>query len=312
MNESEILERIATIFARNGRYAKDLILGIGDDGAVIAPTNEPLILTTDCAIEGIHFKREWSSLREIGAKVASANLADVYAMGGVPKFLLVAVAIPKGASDEIFELAEGIAAEADLVGAQVIGGDLSRSEKIMITITAVGITTKLVKRSGAKIGDVVVVTGLTGWSRAGLNLLEKGFANSDRAISQFKKPNPPYSSAEKLAKIANSMCDVSDGLLSEANHIGKASSVTLEVDPELISKLAGFSEITKLGGEISSDHWEWVLSGGEDHQFLATVPADSDYENHGAFKIGTVKAHGKNYVEIVGRELPKEVGYSHF
>ena len=312
MNESEILERIATIFARNGRYTKDLILGIGDDGAVISASDKPLVLTTDCAIEGIHFKREWSSLREIGAKVAAANLADVYAMGGVPKFLLVAAAIPKGASDEIFELAEGIAAEADLVGAQVIGGDLSSSEKIMITITAVGTTTKPVKRSGAKIGDVVVVTGLTGWSRAGLNLLEKGFANSDKAISLFKKPIPPYSSAEKIAKIANSMCDVSDGLLSEASHIGKASSVTLEVDPELISKLVGFSEIAKLGGEISSDHWEWVLSGGEDHQFLATVPADSDYENHGAFKIGTVKAHGKNYVELVGRELPKEVGYSHF
>lgn len=81
MNESEILERIARIFARDGRYTKDLILGIGDDGAVISATDDPLVLTTDCAIEGIHFKREWSSLREIGAKVAAANLADVYAMG---------------------------------------------------------------------------------------------------------------------------------------------------------------------------------------------------------------------------------------
>jgi thiamine-monophosphate kinase len=210
------------------------------------------------------------------------------------------------------ELAEGIAAEADLVDAQIIGGDLSSSEKIMITITAVGTTAKPVKRSGAKVGDLVVVTGLTGWSNAGLNLLQRGLTNSDKAISEFKKPNPPYSSAEKLALVANSMCDVSDGLLSEANHIGKASSLTLEVDPELISKLAGFSEIAKLGGEISSDHWDWILSGGEDHQFLATVPADSDYENHGAFKIGTVKALGKNYVEVLGRELPKEVGYSHF
>jgi len=312
MNESEILERVATIFARNGRYSKELILGIGDDGAVISASDEPSVLTTDCAIEGIHFKREWSSLREIGAKVAAANLADVYAMGGVPKFLLVAAAIPKGASNEIFELAEGIAAEADLVDAQIIGGDLSSSEKIMITITAVGTTVKPVKRSGAKVGDLVVVTGLTGWSNAGLNLLQRGLTNSDKAISEFKKPNPPYSSAEKLALVANSMCDVSDGLLSEANHVGKASSVTLEIDPELISKLAGFSELAKLGGEISSDHWEWVLSGGEDHQFLATVPADSDYQKHGAFKIGTVKAHGKKFVELVGRELPNEVGFSHF
>lgn len=312
MNESEILERIARIFARDGRYTKDLILGIGDDGAVISATDDPLVLTTDCAIEGIHFKRAWSSLREIGAKVAAANLADVYAMGGVPKFLLVAAAIPKGASNEIFELAEGIAVEADLVGAQVIGGDLSSSEKIMITITAVGTTTKPIKRSGAKVGDVVVVTGLTGWSKAGLNLLQKGLTNSDKAISQFKKPNLPYSSAEKLAIVANSMCDVSDGLLAEANHIGKASSVTLEIDSELISKLAEFSEIATLGREISSDHWEWILSGGEDHQFLATVPANSDYEKHGAFKIGTVKAHGKTYVELVGRAMPNEVGFSHF
>ena len=312
MNESEILERIASIFARDGRYTKDLILGIGDDGAVISATDEPLVLTTDCAIEGVHFKREWSSLREIGAKVAAANLADVYAMGGVPKFLLVAAAIPKGASNEIFELAEGIAAEADLVGAQVIGGDLSSSEKIMITITAVGTAKKPMKRSGAKVGDVVVITGLTGWSKAGLNLLQKGLTNSDKAISQFKKPNPPYSSAEKLTKVANSICDVSDGLLSEANHIGKASSVTLEVDPELISKLAGFSELATLAREILSDHWEWILSGGEDHQFLATVPANSDYEKHGAFKIGTVKAHGTSYVALVGRELPNEVGFSHF
>lgn len=312
MNENEILERIATIFARTGSGAKDLIIGIGDDGAVIAPTKEPLILTTDCAIEGVHFKREWSSLREIGAKVAAANLADVYAMGGVPKFLLVAAAIPKGAIDDIFELAEGIAAEADLVGAQVIGGDLSSSEKIMITITAVGTSVNPIKRSGAQVGDNVVISGLTGWSKAGLNLLESGITKSVKAISEFKKPNPPYSSAAKMAAIANSLCDVSDGLLSEANHIAKASNVTLEVDPNLISQIEGYCEIENLAASIKMDHWDWILSGGEDHQFLATVPADSEYEKYGAVKIGTVKTLGKNFVELIGRELPNEVGFSHF
>ena len=136
-NESELIAAVKAIF----ESAPDdrLLIGIGDDGAVISQEKGKVVLATDISVEGVHFNRDWSSLFEIGAKITAANLADIYAMGGKPEYLLVAAALPAGFEvSEIQELARGIVDEASKVGARVIGGDITASEKLVVSIAVYG------------------------------------------------------------------------------------------------------------------------------------------------------------------------------
>jgi len=135
-SESELIEAISAVFKRSdSNVPENVIIGIGDDGAVIAPSSYKSVLATDMAVEGVHFKREWSTLKEIGAKITAANLADIYAMGGDPKYLLVGAGLtPDFGISEITQLAEGIASESKLVGASVVGGDISKADQLVISI----------------------------------------------------------------------------------------------------------------------------------------------------------------------------------
>ena len=123
-SESEIIKALSAIFKASN---SGMVVGIGDDGAVAPASNKQIVMSSDMAVEGIHFKRNWSSLKEIGAKITAANLADIYAMGGVPKYLLVSAGLPDNFTiPEVTELATGIKSEADLVNCVVVGGDISK------------------------------------------------------------------------------------------------------------------------------------------------------------------------------------------
>jgi thiamine-monophosphate kinase len=255
------------------------------------------------AIEGVHFNRKWSTLREIGAKITAANLADIYAMGGDPKYLLVSAGLTADFGiTEITELAQGIAEEAALVGASVVGGDISRAEQLVISISVFGEVEKPITRSAAKVGDSVVISGLPGKSAAGLIQLQSGVADSS-FVSAHKKPVLNYELAAKFRNV-NSMCDVSDGLLSELNHIASASGVGIELDSRLISEIPGFNE---LEAETKEDIWELVLSGGEDHVFVATT---SSYIPEGAHVIGKVVSG--TGVTVSGISKLPSTGFRHF
>ncbi len=255
------------------------------------------------AVEGVHFKREWSSLHDIGAKLTAANLADIYAMGGTPKYLLVSAGLTKDFGiPEIEELANGIKSEADLVGVSIVGGDLSSAEKLVISITALGEVEKPITRSGAKVGDVVIISGLSGKSAAGLHQLQNGISDSPY-IRAYRKPDVNYKLAANFQNV-NSMCDVSDGLLSELNHIASASKVGIEIDIELVKAISGFDALAKIAG---SDIWQWALTGGEDHVFVATTSAQIP---DGAYAIGKVVAGNKVTVPGIA-ELPSS-GFRHF
>ncbi len=278
-------------------------MGIGDDGAVIKANPQNLVAATDMAVEGVHFKREWSSLHDIGAKLTAANLADIYAMGGTPKYLLVSAGLTKDFGiPEIEELANGIKSEADLVGVSIVGGDLSSAEKLVISITALGEVEKPITRSGAKVGDVVIISGLSGKSAAGLHQLQNGISDSPY-IRAYRKPDVNYKLAANFQNV-NSMCDVSDGLLSELNHIASASKVGIEIDIELVKAISGFDALAKIAG---SDIWQWALTGGEDHVFVATTSAQIP---DGAYAIGKVVAGNKVTVPGIA-ELPSS-GFRHF
>jgi thiamine-monophosphate kinase len=299
-SESELIAALSTVFTLSD---PNILVGIGDDGAVIKASPQNSVLATDMAVEGVHFKREWSSLHEIGAKITAANLADIYAMGGDPKYLLVSAGLTSDFGiAEINALANGIKSEADLVGAAIVGGDISRAEKLVISISVFGVVTSPITRSGAKAGDSVIISGLPGKSAAGLFQLQSGVTDSI-FISAHKKPVLNYELAKKFRNV-NAMCDVSDGLLSELNHISSASNVGIELDSKLISAIPGFKE---LGEATELEIWDLVLAGGEDHVFVATTSSDVPV---GAFVIGKVVTGSG--VSVSGVSKLPETGFRHF
>jgi len=302
VSESEIINALAAIFKQNN---SDLIVGIGDDGAVVNAPKNKIVMSTDMAVEGVDFKREWSSFKEIGAKITAANLADIYAMGGVPKYLLVSTGIPENLTlSQILDLAKGIKTEADLVGCSVIGGDISRAKELVISIAAFGEVENPVTRAGAKVGDKVFISNLPGFSAAGLAQLKIGVRES-KYLNLHKKPIVPYALGAKFAN-SNALVDVSDGLLSECAHIANSSKVGIELEGKLISEIEGFSELAKVAKEMGIDVWQWILTGGEDHVFLGTDEELPD----GSLEIGRVISGSG--VKINGASEITDLGWRHF
>ena len=271
--ESEVIALLAQVFASSN---PNLEVGIGDDAAVIRTTNRTVI-TTDMAVEGVHFRHEWSSAFEIGRKITAANLADVFSMGAKPTFLVVAVSLTGNEDLEWIEkLAKGIAFEANLVGAAVVGGDLAKGASVTVAITALGEFGEAkdpILRSSAQVGDQIYLSNLPGWSRAGLAILEKGLVteseSAKRAVAAFRAPTLNYAYAANLAK-ATAMIDVSDSLMTQAEQMAAASKVKFNLDFNLFQAAADFAELSTLSEELNISIADLVLGGGEDHVFMAT------------------------------------------
>jgi thiamine-monophosphate kinase len=249
-------------------------------------TSERTAITTDIAIEGTHFNTAWTSAFDIGRKITAANLADVYAMGGSPRFLVAAVTLTGEESMEwIEELAEGIAHEASSCGAYVVGGDLAKGPCKVISITAIGQIDTAITRSGAQIGDSIYISSLPGWSAAGLAIIEKDLESdiAVHAVAEFSAPTVDYSAAVQFSNgKANAMCDISDALVIQAEQIAQASGVQLAIEKDLISTHPEFGTLSELAESVGIDVWQWILAGGEDHVFLATG------KELGGFQIGSV------------------------
>jgi thiamine-monophosphate kinase len=305
MSEGEIIELLARVFATSDTR---LLLGIGDDAAIVAASAQQ-ILTTDVAVEGVHFKNAWSSPYEIGARIAKANIADVLSMNGNCDFLLVAASLTGAESlDWIGQLAQGIADVAKESGAIVVGGDITKSPVLQLVITAIGHTEKPITRSGAQIGDGIYLSSLTGWSAAGLEILTKGLSiasdESTIALSQYR--NPTLDLEIDFSK-AHAMADVSDSLLVQGEQIAKASGVALEIEIPLLEKADEFAVLNRLSEEIASDIWQWVLAGGEDHVLLATG------ENLPGIRIGKVASgSGISINDPMGKIKVAPVSWNHF
>jgi thiamine-monophosphate kinase len=269
-DEAGVIAALARIFGTSGRGVE---IGIGDDAAIVK-TSERTAITTDIAVEGTHFNTEWSSAFDIGRKITAANLADVYAMGGSPRFLVAAVTLTGQETMEwIEDLAEGIAHEASSCGAYVVGGDLAKGPCKVISITAIGQIDTAITRSGAQVGDSIYISSLPGWSAAGLAVIEKDLEGDMalHAVSEFCAPTVDYAAAVQFANgKATSMCDISDALVIQAEQVAQASGVHLAFDKELISNHPEFVTLNELAESEGSDVWQWIFAGGEDHVFLAT------------------------------------------
>ena len=270
LNEAQIIGALAEIFGSNHRGVQ---VGIGDDAAVVA-TGEHTVITTDMAVEGTHFNCQWSGAFEIGRKITAANLADIYAMGATPTYLVVAVTLSGEESMEwISELAQGIKHEASSCGAVVVGGDLARGAIKVISMTALGEVEKAVTRSGAQVGDSIYVSSLPGWSAAGLSCIEKSELSDleSYAVEEFCSPTLDYSMAVAFAHNgAHAMCDVSDALVIQADQLAQASGVQLVFDSKAFKTSEEFAQLSELAEASGVDVWQWIFAGGEDHVFLAT------------------------------------------
>jgi thiamine-monophosphate kinase len=306
-SEQQIIEQLQRLFATN--FPADIEVGIGDDAAVLLGIKNKLVATTDMAVEDVHFNLNWSTPFQIGAKLTTANLADLFAMGATPKYLLVAAALPSEISENfVSELANGIRSVADQFNVAVVGGDLSSSAKVVLTITAFGdIAGNAITRAGAKVGDQIYVSELPGLSAAGYAILNRGLDRPRYVVQAHLNPKliPPT----QLIKVATALCDISDGISIDGSNIAKASKVNFSLDKELIRAADGFSDLAELATELNEDVFDWILNGGEDHFFLAAVNPEN-ISGLSAIKIGEVVA-GDGKVLLDGEEI-KRAGYQHF
>jgi len=246
-------------------------VGIGDDAAVV-DVAAPVVIGVDAVVEDRHFRHDWVSADDVGHRAAAAAMADVAAMGGTPAALLVAVTVPPDTTvDWVTELLLGINDEAEQVGAGVVGGDLTRGDSIVVSVTAMGSAEQVVRRDGAEVGDVVAIAGRQGWAAAGLTVLSRGFRSPRSLVQAYGRPHPPYDSGPAAAAAgATAMIDVSDGLMADIAHLARASGVVVDLESELIPVA---DQLQETSSAFNVDPLTWVLAGGDDHSLVAAFPA---------------------------------------
>ncbi len=317
LGEFELIRAITARFARG----RDVLVGPGDDAAVLAAPDARVVVTTDLLLEGRHFRRDWSSGVDVGHKAAAQNLADVAAMGARPTGLFVGFAAPGDLTvDWALALADGLAAECASAGASVAGGDISSADAIMLGVTALGDLEGRapVLRSGARPGDVVVLAGSVGRAEAGLALLTAGRGHDAGVdagvdagwaglVAAHRRPRPPYPLGPAFAAAgAHAMCDVSDGLVQDLGHIAAASQVRIDLD---LAALAADGPLRSAAAELGADPLDWVLTGGEDHALVACLPPSAVIPA-GCEQIGQVLPGAG--VTLAGRPAVGRGGWSHF
>jgi thiamine-monophosphate kinase len=287
-----------------------VLLGPGDDAAVVSAPDGRVVVTVDVLVEGRHFRRDWSTGYDVGRRAAAASLADVVAMGARPTALVVGLSAPSNLDAGWAEgLADGLREESALVGASVVGGDMTAAEVVSIAVTALGDLEGRdpVTRAGAKAGDLVVLFGRVGWATAGLALLEAGQADHPLADAH-RRPLVAYDDALAAARdgVLTALIDVSDGLVADLGHVAAASDVRIELAG---AALPVSPEVLDAAALLDVDPFEWVAAGGDDHAFAGTVSGGLPA---GAVVIGSVVATGAAGVVFTDRETPARGGHEHF
>jgi thiamine-monophosphate kinase len=234
---------------------RGLVRGQDAEGAVLA---DGVVVTQDTLVEGVHFRREWTSWRDLGYKAAAVNLSDLAALGAEPEALLVSLALPSWTEDaQVLELYAGLVEP----GIPVAGGDTTRAEALVFTVTAVGRSERVPGRAGAVAGDILVVTGPLGGSAAGLHALRAGLAGFDELVERHRRPPLRVDEGRRLARVAHALVDLSDGIAADAARIAERSGCRIVLEPERIPRAPRIEEVADLPF--------WVL--GEDHELLAAL-----------------------------------------
>ena len=286
----------------------DRARGIGDDATVLdAPPGGQLVLSTDTSLEDVHFRREWLSPEEIGWRATAAALSDLAAMAAAPLGVLVALTLPGGWVDDLGALAEGIGAAASAAGAPIVGGDLTRGDRLAITITVVGSATAPLRRNGAQPGDTLWVTGQLGGPALAMAAWAEGRQPTPEARARFARPVPRLREAQWLAAAgATAGIDISDGLGGDAAHLAAASGVRITIDAEAVPLAPG--------ADVST-----AQRSGEEYELLVTSRTDFDAAafqrefGSSLTRIGTVDEGDAGVDLLIGEErVASPPGYDHF
>ena len=312
--EFERIDAMRTVLERS---LSDVTVGIGDDAAVLAPSDASQILTVDAMVEGVHFRRAWASWADLGRRAFVAAASDVAAMGGRGRCALVALVLPDSIDDEaLMELTKGIAAAADECKAPVVGGNLAKGSDLSITTTVIGeLDGAPMQRRGARAGDGIYVTGQVGAPGLGLALLlrEKDPDDPRHApfVERWRRPTARLTEGQRLRATATACVDVSDGVLADLGHLCEASEVGARIYAESLPLPRGFRELAK---ELDEDPVALALTAGEDYQLLFTAPA-SMVADELATRIGEVRplADGVSVIGTDGEPLAlSRRGWEHF
>ena len=282
---------------------------IGDDTACVNIESSNVLLTSDILLQDRHFKMSYPP-QAVGWKAISVNVSDVVANGVVPLFVLVSLLLPDVDVSYVEELYRGIKSACEFYKCKVVGGNVTKSEKLGVDIFMIGITDRFVGRGGAKVGDGVFVSGTLGDSRAGLELLlmeKRVYEDFELAlIERHVRPTARIDYIKHIQKYANASMDISDGLSSDVNHLAKRSNVRIEIYRE---KLPISEELSLFCKKHGKDPYEYALVGGEDYQLLFTHPPERMNPFLDMTQIGYVK-EGRG-VFINGVELPP-MSFDHF
>jgi thiamine-monophosphate kinase len=279
MGEFELLARVRERLPPDGPRVR---LGSGDDAAITVPSGATAT-SVDALVEGVHFDRDTASLAQIGHKALAAALSDLAAMGAEPGEAYVVLGLPPDLGEAgCIELLDGMATLARASKTSLVGGDVSRAEQLVLAITVVGHAAepeRLVSRAGAQPGDALVLSGDLGGAAAGLLLLERpelGKAIAPETAERLRlrqlEPQPRLGAGMALAALgATAMIDLSDGLGGDAGHLAESSGAGLRIDAAGLPLAAGVAEIASAAGH---DPTQLAISGGEDYELLASVPAE--------------------------------------
>jgi thiamine-monophosphate kinase len=303
---------IARIVAAAGAPSDDVLVGPGDDAAVVAAPDGRTVISTDVYVEGRHFRQAWSSPEDIGHRVVAAAVADVAAMGARPTAVVIGLACPQDtALSWLDAFSVGVRDECVTSGAALVGGDMSRSDTVFVSVTALGDLGggDPVLRSGARPGDVVAVAGTLGHAAAGLAILSRGFRSGKAFIEAHRRPQPPYAEGLRARDAgAHAMCDVSDGLVADLAHIAESSGVSIDLQTAAFDIPARMAEIA---GALGADPMQWITGGGDDHALAATFAPGTAPE--GWLEVGVVHEAGEAGPEVrIDGRAPEVTGWTHF
>jgi len=290
---------------------KDILVGIGDDAAVVKIEGLQ-VLTTDCLVEGDHFRTDWFTPKQIGMKAIEINVSDIAAMGAVPKYVLVSLALPIYLDVEfVEELYEGMWKVCDKYKIEIIGGNMTHCNQIVISITVTGEVEKknLCLRNGANPSDFILVSDQIGNGRAGLRLHQENLNGFEQVKKSYLEPKANLDKALKIAPFVSSMEDISDGLASEIRHICNESRCGAIIYKD---KIPISDQARDVARKLREDEYDYALYGGEDFELVFTVTKNNLDKVNGIL-VGEITKNKRIKLSIDGKEkIISKSGFDHF